>query len=124
METVKAIRGATTVTHNTREEILAATRELLTEMIQRNKIDPRRVISVFFTATPDLNAAFPAEAARQLGYYDWALLDSVEMDVPGALPRCIRVLLHAYHGGSSQEVQHVYLREAKTLRPDRVAAGD
>ncbi|NLW59358.1 MAG: chorismate mutase [Firmicutes bacterium] len=124
METVKAFRGATTVDANTREAILAATRELLTEMIARNKIDPRRVISVFFTATPDLNAAFPAEAARQLGYNDWALLDSVEMAVPGSLPRCIRVLIHAYHGGPGQEVQHVYLREAKTLRPDRVAARD
>ena len=123
METVKAFRGATTVDANTREEILAATRELLTELIGRNKIDPRRVISVFFTATPDLNAAFPAEAARQLGYNDWALLDSVEMAVPGSLPRCIRVLLHAY-GDASQEVHHVYQRAAKALRPDRGPADD
>ncbi|NLC53228.1 MAG: chorismate mutase [Firmicutes bacterium] len=118
METVKAFRGATTTRANTREEILAATRELLTELIGRNKINPQRVISVFFTATPDLDAAFPAEAARQLGYNDWALLDSVEMAVPGSLPRCIRVLLHAYHGEDSQEVYHVYLRAAKALRPD------
>ena len=124
METVKAFRGATTVDVNTREEILTATRELLTELIGRNKIDPQRVISVFFTATPDLDAAFPAEAARQLGYNDWALLDSVEIAVPGSLPRCIRVLLHAYHGDASQEVHHVYLRAAKNLRPDRVPADD
>lgn len=123
MERVQAIRGATTVAADTREEILAATLELITELIGRNNLDPRQVISAYFTATPDLTGAFPAEAVRQLGYTDWAALDSVEMAVSGALPRCIRVLVHAYFDWG-QEVSHVYLREAKSLRRDRVDCGD
>ena len=90
-------------------------------MVRKNRLDPRQVISVSFTATPDLTAAFPAEAARQLGYTDWAMLDSVAVAVPGALPRCIRVLLHVSFADSGQEVCHVYLREAKALRPDWAA---
>ncbi|NLY90381.1 MAG: chorismate mutase [Firmicutes bacterium] len=122
MERIGAIRGATTAKGNTREEILAATRELITELVRRNKLDPEDVISVFFTVTPDLNAAFPAEAARQLGYTGWPMLDSVAVAVPGALPRCIRVLFHVSLGDSGREVCHVYLREAKRLRPDWAGA--
>lgn len=122
MEKVAAIRGATTAAENTREEILAATRELITEVLRRNKLEPKAVLSVFFTVTPDLNAAFPAEAARQLGYTGWAMLDSVAVAVPGALPRCIRALFHVSPGDSGQEVCHVYLREAKRLRPDWAGA--
>jgi chorismate mutase len=119
MQRVQAIRGATTVVADTREEILAATRELITELIGQNNLEPGQVISAFFTATPDLTGAFPAEAVRQLGYTAWAALDCVEMAVPGALARCIRVLVHAYLK-CGQEVRHVYLREAKALRRDRV----
>lgn len=124
MGRIKAIRGATTVIENTREEILAATRELVTAVMRQNQIDPSQVISAFFTATPDLTAAFPAEAARQLGYTDWAMLDAVEMAVPGALSHCIRVLIHVLWNETRQEVHHVYLRGAKYLRPDRVGSSD
>ncbi|HEY8391200.1 MAG TPA: chorismate mutase [Capillibacterium sp.] len=122
IQRIAAIRGATTATGNTREEILAAARELITEVLSRNKLNPKAVISVFFTVTPDLNAAFPAEAARQLGYTDWAMLDNVAPAVPGALPRCIRALFHISLGDPGQEVCHVYLREAKRLRPDWAGA--
>ncbi|NLW56050.1 MAG: chorismate mutase [Firmicutes bacterium] len=124
MAKVKAIRGATTVTADTREEILAATRELINEILRRNELHPELVISAFFTATPDLTAAFPAEAVRQLGYTSWAALDSTQMSVPGALQRCIRVLLHVYREETAKEVQHVYIRGAEVLRPDRATAGD
>lgn len=123
MERVQAIRGATTVVVDTREEILAATRELITEIMGQNNIGAGQVISTVFTVTPDLTGAFPAEAVRQLGYTAWAALDCVEMAVPGALPRCIRVLVHAYFN-CGQEVRHVYLREAKSLRRDRVGRVD
>ncbi len=121
---VRAIRGATTVAADTREEILAASRELIIEIIRRNELDPEQVISAFFTATPDLTAAFPAEAVRQLGYTAWAALDSTHMPVAGALPRCIRVLLHVEWEETAKEVQHVYIRGAELLRPDRAGAKD
>ncbi|HBK67996.1 MAG TPA: chorismate mutase [Firmicutes bacterium] len=121
MGKVRAIRGATTVTEDTREEILSAARELITEIVQRNHINSENVISAFFTATPDLTAAFPAEAVRQLGYTGWPALDSVELSVPGALNRCIRVMLHVCLDDSCKEVQHVYIRGARALRPDRAS---
>lgn len=121
---VRAIRGATTAAADTRGEILTATRELITEIIRRNDLHSEQVISAFFTATADLTAAFPAEAVRQLGYVGWPALDSIQMSVPGALQRCIRVLLHIYFEESAKEVQHVYIRGAQVLRPDRAGAKD
>ena len=114
----RGVRGATTVETNTAEEILAATAELLGTMIAANDIEQEQVASVMFTTTMDLNAAFPAVAARELGWTDVALLNAHEMAVPGALGRCIRILLHLNTERSAKEIRHIYLREARKLRPD------
>ena len=89
----RGIRGATTVEHNSSEEILAATKELLQKMIDANGIQPEAVASAIFTTTPDLNTEFPAAAAREMGWADVALLCSHEMDIPGSLPMCLRILV-------------------------------
>ncbi len=115
----RGVRGATTCSANTEEAILSATRELLYSLIKANNIDPDDVASAYFTTTVDLNATYPALAARQLGWYDTALLCGHEMDVPGSLERCIRVLIHWNTTKSPQEIVHVYLHEAQSLRPDR-----
>ncbi len=115
----RGVRGATTATENSSEAILQATRELLFIMIRANQIEARDVASVYFSTTRDLNATYPALAARQLGWYDTALLCGHEMDVPNSLQRCIRVLIHWNTARANDEIVHVYLREAKGLRPDR-----
>jgi chorismate mutase len=114
----RGVRGATTVAENTREEILTATRQLVALMVRRNEIDRRDVASAIFTTTPDLDAEFPALAARQLGWLDVPLLCSHEMAIPGSLSRCIRVLVHWNTDKPQSEIQHVYIREAEKLRPD------
>ncbi|MCG8448420.1 MAG: chorismate mutase [Pirellulales bacterium] len=114
----RGVRGATTVQHDDREEILAATRQLLALVIRRNQIDPKDVASAIFTTTPDLNAEFPALAARQLGWLDVPLLCGHEMAVPGGLPLCVRVLIHWNTEKQQDEIQHVYIRDAQRLRPD------
>jgi chorismate mutase len=111
---MKAIRGAIDVEANTADAISEATCALLEEIALRNTLGPESVVSMFFTLTPDLNAAFPATSAR-LGGWDVPMLDMQELPVPGALPRCIRVLIHVDRDGP---VQHVYMRGARTLRPD------
>lgn len=115
---VRGIRGATTVSANTREAILEATKELLTAMLQANEIEVDSIASAFFTATPDLNAEFPALAARQMGWTDVALLCGHEMNVPGSLPMCLRVLLHVNTDKPASQIRHIYLRGARVLRPD------
>ena len=115
---VRGIRGATTVDANAREPILAATSELLQAMIEANGIERDYVASVIFTTTPDLNAEFPAVAARAAGSTDVALLCGHEMGVPGSLPRCLRILIHVNTDRAAHELQHVYLRGARALRPD------
>ena len=115
----RGVRGATTVKENTRDAILEATREMLYILIRVNDIRPDDVASTYFTTTTDLNATYPALAARQLGWYDVALLCGHEMQVPDGLARCIRVLIHWNTPRSAGEIVHVYLREAKNLRPDR-----
>ena len=115
----RGVRGAVTVTANSEEAILAATRELLQVIIKRNEMRPEDVASVYFTTTTDLNATYPALAARQLGWSDVALMCGHEMEVPGGLPMCIRVLIHWNTSRSPKEIVHVYLREAQSLRPDR-----
>ncbi len=115
----RGIRGATTVEENTAEAILSATRELLYLMIRANDIVAKEVASVIFTTTRDLNATYPALAARQLGWYDASLLCGHEMDVPGGLERCIRILIHWNTRKQPDEIIHVYLHRAKDLRPDR-----
>jgi len=114
----RGIRGATTVAANTREAILEATRELLMAMTEANQIRPEDVASVFFTTTPDLTAEFPAVAARQMGWDHVALLCGHEMNVPGSLPMCLRILLHVNTEKRPEEIVHVYLRGARALRPE------
>ena len=116
----RGVRGATTVEENSAEAILAATRELLETIIAANEIAQENVASVFFSTTIDLNAAFPAVAARELGWTDIALLNMHEMAVPGSLPRCIRILIHLNTDRGAKELRHIYLREARRLRPDLV----
>lgn len=116
---VRGIRGATTVDLDSPEEIRSATRELLEALISENAIESfEGLASVFLTTTPDLTSAFPAEAARELGMHLVPLLCASEIAVPGALPRCIRVLLHVNTDRPQREIRHVYLREARKLRPD------
>ena len=122
---LRGIRGATTVNANTRDAILDATRELLAEMIARNGIDGNDVASAWFTTTADLNAEFPAVVARRA--FNWtsaALMCGHEMDVPGALPACLRILLHVNTRRRQSEIEHVYLRGAMALRPDLAQDGD
>jgi chorismate mutase len=116
-----ALRGATSVARNDSQAILGATEELLREILERNELAPENLVSCIFTATGDLDAEFPAVAARALGFDRVPLLCAREMDVPGALPRVIRVLIH-YHAGDDHQTRHVYLGEARSLRADLDAA--
>jgi chorismate mutase len=116
---LQGIRGATTVEENDAQQILQATDELLRELIAANQLQPDDIVSGLFTMTADLNAAFPARAAEVYGWNIVALLHSTEIAVPGSLPRCIRLLVHAYTPRTREEVRHIYLRRAVALRPDR-----
>jgi chorismate mutase len=116
-----ALRGAISVDRNEEDVILAATRELMTQLMERNELTPEQIVSCIFTATRDLNAQFPAVAARDLGLDRVPLLCSQEIEVPGALDRVIRVLIH-YYAADGHKPQHVYLGEARTLRTDLDAA--
>ncbi|MDQ4142968.1 MAG: chorismate mutase [Actinomycetota bacterium] len=115
---LRAIRGAISVERNHAQAIVDATEQLLAEMLERNKVEPEDVVSIIFTATPDLTAEFPAPAARRLGLSDVPLLCAAEIAVPGALPRCVRVLLHASSEKGRAQLRHVYLGEARRLRAD------
>lgn len=115
---VRAIRGAVTVDANSREAILSATRELIQAVVERNALALDDLVSAIFTMTPDLDAVFPAEAARELGWNQIPLLCTREIGVPGSLPLCVRIMLHTYTDLSPDKIQHVYLREAVRLRPD------
>jgi chorismate mutase len=112
-----ALRGATSVERNDPESIVAATRELMNELMTRNDIGVDQMVSCIFSATGDLDAEFPAVAARDIGLNRVPLLCTREIDVPGALERVIRVLIH-YYAGDGHNAQHVYLHEAKKLRAD------
>ena len=115
----RGIRGAITVDSNTAQDILAAGRELLEEMITANNVRQEDVATVIFTTTTDLNAEFPARAARLMGWSDAPLLCSNEIAVPGGLDRCLRILLLVNTEKRSTEIVHVYLKGARVLRPDR-----
>jgi chorismate mutase len=115
----RGVRGATTCEENTSESILKATRELLALMIRRNDIKPEDVGSAIFSTTEDLNAEFPALAARQFGWFDVALMCIHEIDVPGSLRHCIRVLLHWNTEKPADQIVHIYIKGAANLRPDR-----
>ncbi len=120
---VRGLRGAISVTGNTSEQIIAATRELLTELLRANSIEGfEDIVSAIFTTTPDLTAAFPAEAARVLGMQHVPLLCASEIAVPHGMPRIIRILLHINTDRTQREVVHVYLGEARKLRPDVCSA--
>ena len=114
----RGVRGATTVKANTREAILEATAELLQAMAEANGLDAEDIASAFFTSSSDLNAEFPALAARQMGWTDVALLCGHEMQVPGSLLMCLRILLHVNTRKKASEIVHVYLHGARVLRPD------
>ena len=120
---VRGIRGATSVRANTREAILEAARELLHAVVEANDVERTQIASVFFTTTTDLNAEFPAVAAREVGWVDVPLLCGHEMSVPGGLPRCLRVLMHVNTDRALDEIQHIYLHEATALRPDIAGTG-
>lgn len=118
MATMRGVRGATTVQQDTAEAILQATRELLQAVIETNDIREDDVASVLFTTTPDLTAAYPAKAARDLGWRRVALMGFQEMDCSDGIPRCIRVLIHWNTAKSLDDIRHVYMRGALVLRPD------
>lgn len=115
---VRAVRGAITVENNNREEILSATAELLKEMLDKNNIAKSSLIQIIFTLTPDLNAVFPAVAARELGITNVPLMCMNEIPVEGALQKCVRILLNFNTQKTLDDIKHVYLKGAKVLRPD------
>jgi chorismate mutase len=119
---VRGIRGATTTSQDEPGAILSATRELLAAILEANpSLCPEDIASALFTLTDDLSAAYPARAARELGWTDVPLMCAKEIPVPGSLPCCIRVLLHWNTSLPQSAVRHVYLREAAGLRPDLVS---
>jgi chorismate mutase len=122
MAKVWAVRGAITIHEDTPEEVLGATRELLQVLLGSNKISHDDLISIIFTVTPDIHSEFPAAAARQLGLTDTPLTCAQEIAKEGALPLCIRVLVHFYTDLAKHELTPVYLREAVRLRPDLAGA--
>ena len=114
----RGVRGATTVEANTPEAILKGTLELLALMIRQNDIRQEDVASATFTTTPDLDAEFPAVAARQLGWLNVALMCVHELSVPGSLGRCLRILIHWNTEKTADQIVHVYIKDAARLRPD------
>lgn len=120
----RGVRGAVTAKENTPQDILTASQTLLRGLVEANGISFQDVASVIFTTTPDLDAAFPAEAARLMGENDVALLCTQEMGVEGSLPYCIRALIHWNTDKEAHEIVHLYLGEAQRLRPDRMAEGE
>ncbi len=114
----RGIKGATTAEANTEEAILAATRELLGRLVEANSVGRDDLVSITFSCTKDLNATFPARVARELGFFHVPLLSSIEMDVPGALERCIRVVMLVNTDRRQDEMRHLYLHGARRLRPE------
>jgi chorismate mutase len=118
MTMIRGVRGAITVEENSAEAILEATTTVLKAVIEANGIDEDEVASILFTTTPDLTAAYPAKAARNMGWRKVALMGFQEMNVPHGLGNCIRVLFHWNTDKSIDEIQHIFLRDAALLRPD------
>ncbi len=119
---VRAIRGAIQVSANDSEAIIDGTTLLLTEVLSANSVSPDDIVSILFTLTSDLTAAFPAAAARALGLVSVPLMCASEVDVPGALPRVVRLLAHVETDRPRTEIRHIYLGGAEVLRPDLVAS--
>jgi chorismate mutase len=118
LRSLRAVRGATTVDRDEATLVCDATRELLETLLERNAASADDIISAVFSVSPDLRSEFPARAARDLGWDHVAMLCTTEMPVPGAIERCIRVLLHIELAASQRDVHHAYLRNAAVLRPD------
>lgn len=121
---VRGLRGAITVDEDSREEIHKRTTDLLTVLFERNALSPDDLISIFFTTTPDLHSVAPAASARAFGLIDVPLLCAQEMDVDGALQKCVRLLLHIETSRPRTELRHVFLRGATRLRPELAEPGD
>lgn len=115
---VRALRGAITANSNSKESIIESTELLLSQCLSRNSIDVNDIVSILFSMTSDLNAEFPAAAARKIGLSTTPLLCTREISVPGSVEKCIRVLIHFYSQVKEEELHHIYLREAKQLRMD------
>lgn len=116
---IRGIRGAITVSADQPEEILLETKKLVTEMAKENRIDPDAVASVIISTTTDISSAFPAKAVRTLENWTYVpVMCTHEMDVPGSLPLCIRVMMHVNTEVAQKEIQHIYLNDAVKLRPD------
>jgi chorismate mutase len=120
MQLLRGLRGATSIPEDTAAEVISATTELLQVMMERNQVAKEHLVSIIFTATPDITSEFPAAAARSIGISDIPLLCASELDVKGAIPRVIRVLMHIYTESDYSSLRHVYLRDAKPLRTDLV----
>ena len=115
---VRAIRGATTLDDDTREQMVERVTTLLADMFGRNHVDLDDVVSIFFTATDDLHAMFPAEAARTMGLADIPLMCARELAITGGMPRCVRVMAHVETSQPRSEIEHIYHGDARSLRPD------
>lgn len=124
MKSVRAFRGATQLSADTKAEMREAVVELLQDLLKANSISDDDLISILFTATPDIQSDFPAAGVRELGLVDLPLICAQELDVQGALPRTIRLLIHANSSLTRSEVTHKYLRGAVVLRPDLAAKAD
>lgn len=116
-----AVRGGITISQDSAAEVVQATRELLEKLLAINRIDPNDIVSILFTVTPDITSEFPAVAAREIGLVEVPLMCAREIPKPGALPLCIRVMLHFYTSLKRSQIQPVYLRDAVKLRPDLAA---
>lgn len=121
---VRAVRGATTVAADDPAALVSATRELLESLAVQNDIRPADIVSAIFTVTPDLTSEYPARAARELGWTEVPLLCATEIPVPGGVAQCVRVLVTFETLRGRDALRHVYLREARGLRPDLADAGD
>ncbi|PSL41973.1 chorismate mutase [Planomicrobium soli] len=118
---IRGVRGAITVTKDHPDEILQETKKLVLEMIKANNIDPEEVASVIISTTPDVSSAFPAKAVRTLENWTYVpVMCTHEMNVPGSLPLCIRVMMHVNTEQSQKDIQHIFMNEAVKLRPDLV----
>ncbi len=115
---VRGIRGAVSIEHNTKEEILAGTAALMKALMEKNRLRSEDMVSVIFSVTEDLNAAFPAAAARAAGLDQVPLFDCMEIPVPGSLPGIVRVLIHVNTEKTQQDMIHIYMGRASSLRPD------
>jgi len=115
---VRAIRGATTVERDTRDEVIERTKELVRAVVERNGLEPADLVSILFTATDDVHSAFPAEAAREAGFTHVPLMCARELDIENGIARCIRVMVHVYTSRAPEDLRHPYLHGARQLRTD------